>query len=502
MRAESGHSGRKRILSNASAPEMEPDRKHCRLSVVLSRSPLRPIQQSRRRPKPPLVKRSSLVDGCVEAPRSRVPAGGGARATTAAQPRQPAKICHGYETRAAVNRKRAEEAAAAAEKKSEPASEKHLAAEERQLSAKERQLSTEERQLAAEERKLSAEERQPSADETAPADEAEPGTAQPLLPADQTKAASGVPETTKAAEDEYVEDILQELLDQEELQRLDTDFLAGQPSVTASDRAVVVDWLIMVQHYLRLTGGTLHLALALLDRVLADLSCPLDNLQLLGVACLWLAAKMEDPRLPSARQLLKLTMDGYALGSLLNMELLVVRVTDFRLLRVHPGAFVSLQLHRRRLTAGEQGERLTHTCEYLLDLAGCRLGGVHRPPSLVAVAVIHTALLLLGNAAGRHGDVTGRHGDETPPCSPDDLLYHREEDVLSISTLLLLELRDSHTSKLKGARNKFSSQSRYQGLALCEQLSPAHVQRVLLRQLGRPLLPPPQSPASRLSQEY
>ncbi|KAF0292992.1 Cyclin N-terminal domain-containing protein 2 [Amphibalanus amphitrite] len=165
--------------------------------------------------------------------------------------------------------------------------------------------------------------------------------------------------------------------------------------------------LSVVLHYLRLTGGTLHLALALLDRVLADLSCPLDNLQLLGVACLWLAAKMEDPRLPSARQLLKLTMDGYALGSLLNMELLVVRVTDFRLLRVHPGAFVSLQLHRRRLTAGEQG-----------------------------------------------------------------------------------------------ARNKFSSQSRYQGLALCEQLSPAHVQRVLLRQLGRPLLPPPQSPASRLSQEY
>ncbi|XP_043205047.1 G2/mitotic-specific cyclin-B1-like [Amphibalanus amphitrite] len=494
MRAESGHSARKRILSNASAPEMEPDRKHCRLSVVLSRSPLRPIQQSRRRPKPPLVKRSSLVDGCVEVvPRSRVPAGGGARATTAAQPRQPAKICHGYETRAAVNRKRAEEAAAAAEKKSEPASEKQsdLAAEERQLPAKD-----------AKERQLSAEERQLSADEAALADEAEPGTAQPLLPADQTKPASGVPETTKAAEDEYVEDILQELLEQEELQRLDTDFLAGQPSVTASDRAVVVDWLIMVQHYLRLTGGTLHLALALLDRVLADLSCPLDNLQLLGVACLWLAAKMEDPRLPSARQLLKLTMDGYALGSLLNMELLVVRVTDFRLLRVHPGAFVSLQLHRRRLTAGEQGERLTHTCEYLLDLAGCRLGGVHRPPSLVAVAVIHTALLLLGNAAGRHGDVTGRHGDETPPCSPDDLLYHREEDVLSISTLLLLELRDSHTSKLKGARNKFSSQSRYQGLALCEQLSPAHVQRVLLRQLGRPLLPPPQSPASRLSQEY
>ena len=59
-------------------------------------------------------------------------------------------------------------------------------------------------------------------------------------------------------------------------------------------------------------------------------------------------------RLWQARQLLKLTMDGYSMASLLDMELLVLRVTAFRLLRVCPGTLVSLQLHRRRLTAGPQ----------------------------------------------------------------------------------------------------------------------------------------------------
>ena len=45
----------------------------------------------------------------------------------------------------------------------------------------------------------------------------------------------------------FLQDILQELLEEEQEQRLETDFLAGQHSVSAADRAVVVDWLILVQ---------------------------------------------------------------------------------------------------------------------------------------------------------------------------------------------------------------------------------------------------------------
>ena len=62
-----------------------------------------------------------------------------------------------------------------------------------------------------------------------------------------------------------------------------------------------------------------------------------------------------------------------------------------------------------------QGERLSHACDYLLDLAGCRLGGVHRSPSLVAAAAIHAAQLLFPE-----------HADQAPPvCTAEDLFYHR-----------------------------------------------------------------------------
>ena len=52
----------------------------------------------------------------------------------------------------------------------------------------------------------------------------------------------------------------------------------------------------------------------------------------------------------------------------------------------------------------------------------------------------------------------------------------------------------SHLSVWQGACKKYSSQSRYQALALCEELSPARVQQVLLHHLSRPL--PPLQPLS------
>ena len=47
-------------------------------------------------------------------------------------------------------------------------------------------------------------------------------------------------------------------------------------------------------------------------------------------------------------------MNGYSLPNLLDMELLVLHVTDCRLLRVHPAALVAIQLHRLRLTGGQE----------------------------------------------------------------------------------------------------------------------------------------------------
>ena len=52
----------------------------------------------------------------------------------------------------------------------------------------------------------------------------------------------------------------------------------------------------------------------------------------------------------------------------------------------------------------------------------------------------------------------------------------------------------------QGAYKKYSSQSQYQGLSLCEELSPQHAQQTLCH-LGRPQSPLPAG-AAELSREF
>ncbi|XP_031819027.1 cyclin N-terminal domain-containing protein 2 isoform X3 [Sarcophilus harrisii] len=65
-------------------------------------------------------------------------------------------------------------------------------------------------------------------------------------------------------------------------------------AVTAEMRALVVDWLVQVHEYLGLAGDTLYLAVHLLDSYLRVARVPLRRLQLLGVACLFVACKVEE----------------------------------------------------------------------------------------------------------------------------------------------------------------------------------------------------------------
>ncbi|KAB1273501.1 Cyclin N-terminal domain-containing protein 2 [Camelus dromedarius] len=69
-------------------------------------------------------------------------------------------------------------------------------------------------------------------------------------------------------------------------------------TVTPEMRALVVDWLVQVHEYLGLEGDTLYLAVHLLDSYLCAGRVRLHRLQLLGVACLFLACKMEECVLP------------------------------------------------------------------------------------------------------------------------------------------------------------------------------------------------------------
>ena len=74
-----------------------------------------------------------------------------------------------------------------------------------------------------------------------------------------------------------------------------------QPDLTSGMRSVLVDWLVEVGDEFSLTSGTLYLAVSVVDRFLSLVSVLRGNLQLVGTAAMYMAAKLEEiypPELP------------------------------------------------------------------------------------------------------------------------------------------------------------------------------------------------------------
>ncbi|BBG94123.1 hypothetical protein Prudu_002331, partial [Prunus dulcis] len=120
-------------------------------------------------------------------------------------------------------------------------------------------------------------------------------------------------------------------------------------SLDISARADSVAWILKVQSYYGFHPLTAYLSVNYLDRFLYSAGCRIKSrqangwpMQLLSVACLSLAAKMEEPLVPS---LLDLQVEGtqfiFEPRTIRRMELLVLGVLDWRLRSITPFSFVA-----------------------------------------------------------------------------------------------------------------------------------------------------------------
>ncbi|XP_004710554.2 cyclin-P [Echinops telfairi] len=107
-------------------------------------------------------------------------------------------------------------------------------------------------------------------------------------------------------------------------------------AVTPEMRALVVDWLVQVHEYLGLEGDTLYLAVHLLDSYLHSGRVRLHRLQLLGMASLFVACKVEERVLPEPASLCLLGAGSFSPAELLRAERRILSRLDFRLHHLGP----------------------------------------------------------------------------------------------------------------------------------------------------------------------
>ncbi|KAL3123571.1 hypothetical protein niasHT_001298 [Heterodera trifolii] len=99
---------------------------------------------------------------------------------------------------------------------------------------------------------------------------------------------------------EYADDVDFYLRQLERRSLLASDFLSRHKTVDGRMRQILVDWLVHVQVRLKLTNETFSLSVYILDRsLLALIEINKTNLQLLGVTCIFIAAKFEEMVMPN-----------------------------------------------------------------------------------------------------------------------------------------------------------------------------------------------------------
>jgi cyclin A len=96
-------------------------------------------------------------------------------------------------------------------------------------------------------------------------------------------------------------------------------------------RKILIDWLVEVAQEYRLTSDTLHLTVDLLNRFLSLEPVAREELQLAGIACMWIASKFEEIYAPTARNFCYITDNTYDQAMLVDMEARVLDVLEFRL---------------------------------------------------------------------------------------------------------------------------------------------------------------------------
>ncbi|XP_068637672.1 cyclin-A1-4 isoform X2 [Aristolochia californica] len=251
----------------------------------------------------------------------------------------------------------------------------------------------------------------------------------------------------------FAGDIYKHLREAETKKRPSTDFMEQvQKDINASMRSILIDWLVEVAEEYRLVPDTLYLTINYIDRYLSGNAMNRQRLQLLGVACMLIAAKYEEICAPQVEEFCYITDNTYFRDEVLQMEAEVLRYLKFEMTTPTAKCFL------RRFLRAAQGcnevptLQLEFLTSYLAELSLLEYEMLCYKPSLIAASAIFLANFILLPSM-RPWNATLRHYT----------LYKSSELRECVKALHRL-FCNSHGSNLPAIREKYS-QHKYKFVA-------------------------------------
>jgi len=145
-----------------------------------------------------------------------------------------------------------------------------------------------------------------------------------------------------------------------------TAYMKDQKEINEHMRVILVDWLIDVHVRFKLQTETLHIAVNLTDRFLARRKISRNEMQLLGVTAMVIAAKYQEIYPPTIEDFVYMTDDACSKNQVITMEQLVLSELDFSINFPTPNYF--LEVFARAIGVPDQPHVVSGSA-FLVDLA-------------------------------------------------------------------------------------------------------------------------------------
>ncbi|KAG6885565.1 hypothetical protein C0993_012808 [Termitomyces sp. T159_Od127] len=168
------------------------------------------------------------------------------------------------------------------------------------------------------------------------------------------------------------------------------NYMASQKDLAWKMRGVMNDWLIQLHVRFRLLPETLFLCINIIDRFLSARVVSLAKLQLVGVTCMFIAAKFEEIVAPSVTHFMMCADASYTESEILQAERYVLKTLDWNLSYPNPVHFL-----RRISKADDYNVKVRTLAKFLLEISCLEWRLIAAPPSLLAAASIWLARLAL-----------------------------------------------------------------------------------------------------------
>ncbi|KAL0958176.1 hypothetical protein HGRIS_000339 [Hohenbuehelia grisea] len=191
---------------------------------------------------------------------------------------------------------------------------------------------------------------------------------------------------------EYVVEIFEFLKETEKGTMPNANYMTSQKELSWKMRGILTDWLVQVHARFRLLPETLFLCINIIDRFLSARVVSLAKYQLVGVTCMFIAAKFEEIVSPSVKHFLHCADSSYTETEILQAERYILKTLDYNLNYPNPVHFL-----RRISKADDYNVKVRTLGKYLLEIGCVEWRLVACPPSLLAAASIWLARLALGS---------------------------------------------------------------------------------------------------------